>query len=785
MKKAIFSLIGAALLVLSCEDTIKQKDLSVELNTESVTVAYGSTAELTFSASDICGQLAVSFGTLPEGLTATCATVRDGGVITFSSKVDRTASFPVDITFKDAATSVTRTATVNTLEMERIFSVTLGAQSLSLMYGAPATLSFTADGFRGDVTVSLPDNEKDMTISAAFDADSKSGTVTFSAAEDKALEKTVTLTFRNGESTVTKDIKVIQNPVPEDFSVTMDADAVVLDMDDEATVGYTAAGFEGNVTASLPAGESDMKLMNRFNPENGRGELSFTTDRDQDLDKTVQVTFSNGDDRIVKDIKVTQTRKPTPILAPTKVTLKADSDIIYPASSNYPVVIEYSVESESDIDIVNIDFTGGLRCVVTQSDDKLTGTIKAYAESTFGETGTVTVTASNGAGSASAKHSVRKAWLSLEKRSYDISAAGGKTEARISANVPYGYEITANPGNMISVVKNGDVYSVTVSENTDWEPRTATIVFTDEKGLLSETFTVNQDATTGSPASDKAALMAIYNALNGPNWPDQGGAADRVYSSWGCDDITKWYGVEIFYSGTKAQRVRDLVFIDVFTKDYTLRRGEVPEDLGRLTYLQEFRINKSMVTKIPESIGNLTDMRSILINENPLNFRLDQHEGLKRLVQGAKNLKEFMLINCGLYGSIPEWMGDLYNGKTELDRSVLLSLEVNYLSGQVPDKVAKSSGWISPQWIDLDRDGYYEKITEGELIMRQQGGDGSYALWVGEKPDNVKFVDDAHGGHWEWIGPNPYRDNSRYEKDYNEGIDPDKGASFYNNYGCY
>lgn len=689
MKKAIFSLIGAALLVLSCEDTIKQKDMYVDLNTESVTVAYGSTAELTFSASDICGQLAVSFGTLPEGLTATCATVRDGGVITFSSKVDRTASFPVDITFKDAATSVTRTATVNTLKMERI------------------------------------------------------------------------------------------------FSVTMDADAVELNTDDESVVGYTAAGFDGTVTASLPADESDMKLMNRFNPDDGRGELTFTTDKDQDLDKTVQVTFSNGDDRIVKDIKVTQTKKPTPILAPIKVTLKADSDIIYPASSNCPVVIEYSVECESDIDMVDIDFTDGLRCVVTRSDDKLTGTIKAYAESTFGETGTVTVTASNGAGSASAAHSVRKAWLSLEKRSYDVSAAGGKTEARISANVPYGYEIAANPGNMISVVKNGDVYSVTVSENTGWEPRTATIVFTDGKGILSETFTVSQDATTGSPASDKAALMAIYNALNGPNWPDQGGAADRVYSSWGCDDITKWYGVEIFYSGTKAQRVRDLVFIDVFTKDYTLRRGEVPEDLGRLTYLQEFRINKSMVTKIPESIGNLTDMRSVLINQNPLNFRLDQHEGFKKLLQNAKKLTRFQLINCGLYGPIPEWIGDLADGSTKLDRSILIALECNYLSGQVPDKVAKSSGWINPAWIDLDRDGYYEKITEGELIMRQQGGDGSYALWVGEKPDNVRFVNDSRGGHWEWIGPNPYRDNSRYEKDYNEGTDPDKGDGYYNNYGHY
>ena len=26
----------------------------------------------------------------------------------------------------------------------------------------------------------------------------------------------------------------------------------------------------------------------------------------------------------------------------------------------------------------------------------------------------------------------------------------------------------------------------------------------------------------------------------------------------------------------------------------------------------------------------------------------------------------------------------------------------------------------------------------------------NYALWVGERPENTKWVEDSHGGHWEW-----------------------------------
>ena len=27
----------------------------------------------------------------------------------------------------------------------------------------------------------------------------------------------------------------------------------------------------------------------------------------------------------------------------------------------------------------------------------------------------------------------------------------------------------------------------------------------------------------------------------------------------------------------------------------------------------------------------------------------------------------------------------------------------------------------------------------------------NYALWIGERPENTKWVEDEFGGHWEWV----------------------------------
>lgn len=768
------------------------KDLSILLHDRSVELQYGASKDISFTAEDFDGDVTVSSSDLPDGISVSYVFDKASGegAVTVTSSLDEDAEKTVRLDFSDSRMTVSENLKVITNAKPVIkdpFEVETDSDTVELSMSAPSVITYTAKHFNDNVSVSLPEDEKDVILSAKFNPENGKGELSFSPAKDQNLDKSVTLSFSNGKETLSKNVRITQTKVEKDFTVALESETIEISSDEQTVsrLYYTAEGFKESVEVALPEGEKDFTVENYFDASKGTGVLAFAPVKDQDLEKSVLLTFNSGSKSVGKTIKVVQKKLPEIIKAPTLVTVTSDNDIIYPEGTGYKLTARYEVECESDFNL-ELEATAGVSAKLNENSDKHTGTIEITATGGLGDAATISLKASNGAGAKTGRLQIRKAVLNIDKTSFAAPFTGGTATVKVSTNVGYDYKITENPGSMLSVSRSGDIYTVTVSENTEWQPKTAILTFTDEKGYLTQTFTVSQDPSQGSPATDKAALMNIYNALNGPNWPDQGGGGDCLYSHWGNDDdIRNWYGVTIFYSGTKAQRVRNLVFIDVFAEDYTLRRGAVPEDLGRLSYLQEFRMEKSAVTSIPNSIGNLKDMQSLTIDENPLNFRLESHQGLKDLVQNAKKLKWVMLVNCGLYGPIPEWFGDLAGGNTELDRNIYLNLECNYLSGQVPDKVAKSSGWINPQWIDIDRDGYYEVLTEGELIMRQQGGDGSYALWVGEKPDNVKFVNDSHGGHWEWIGQNPYRDNSRYKKDYDQGTDPDKGFGFYNDYGRY
>lgn len=687
MKKAIFSLIGAALLVLSCEGTIKQKNMTVTLSTTAVDIPFGDKAELAFTVKDADGHFSVKAPGLPDGLS----------------------------------------------------------------------MAYTFDGSTGI------------------------GAVTLTSQLDKDAENTVTLDFSDDRVKVSKDLKVATHKKPiaeKELEVTLDAESLDLELGKAATVGFTAKEYTGKVEVHLADTEKDVTMEYTFDADKGTGTVALTPTDDRTLDKDVTLSFTNGGKSVVKAIKVTQTRQSKEITAPESIELKYDTDVIYPEAAGVPFVVDFTVRSESDF-VVDFDMPEGIRAKLTKADDNRTGRLELFASEGMTESATITARAYNNAGEADERLTVKKAFITLDTGEYAAPYTGGTTTVKVTANVGYTFKVEENPGNMVSVSRNGDVHMVTVPETLEWNSRTAKVVFTDEKGYFKQTFTVVQEATKGTTETDRAALMNIYHALNGPNWPDEGGVNDILYSSWGCEDVHKWHGTEWYYSGSVKDRCWA---IDIAT--YTdMRVGVMPDDLGHLPLLIKVRIGDSKISGLPDNLGNLTKMTSFAIYVNPLNIRLDTHEGLKGLVQNAPKLRDLMLCNCGLYGYVPEWLGDMYGGRTENDGGTTINLCCNYLSGQVPDKVAKCAGWNREDWIDLDRDGFYEIITTGEEIMRTQGGDGSYALWVGEKPDNVRFVDDSRGGHWEWIGPNPYRDNSRYTK--TDDRDPDYGAGYYNNFGLY
>ena len=112
--------------------------------------------------------------------------------------------------------------------------------------------------------------------------------------------------------------------------------------------------------------------------------------------------------------------------------------------------------------------------------------------------------------------------------------------------------------------------------------------------------------------TERAALQAIYNALDGPNWNSQDATAD----DWNfAQPITNdWYGVTVV-----AGHIEELI-ISHFNDQNNLS-GHIPAAIGNLPFLKVLEIEYADLTgtTIPDEIGNLTALTTLELGSNNLN----------------------------------------------------------------------------------------------------------------------------------------------------------------------
>ena len=207
---------------------------------------------------------------------------------------------------------------------------------------------------------------------------------------------------------------------------------------------------------------------------------------------------------------------------------------------------------------------------------------------------------------------------------------------------------------------------------------------------VSYTVTVNR-AEPALVARDRAALMALYNSTDGPNWTKN--------TNWGSSlPLDDWYNVNtdadgrvtylaLWDNNLRGTLPAELGNLDQLTElplQDNYLTGSIP-DLGRLTNLTLLRMwNNQLTGKIPASLSNLTKLRYLELWENQLTGPipdLRSHTGLVFLDLHGNQLS----------GKIPSMSG--------LDQLVDLHLNDNLLSGPIPDL----SGLTSLQRLYLER----------------------------------------------------------------------------------
>ncbi|MDE2925394.1 MAG: hypothetical protein OXT71_03245 [Acidobacteriota bacterium] len=202
---------------------------------------------------------------------------------------------------------------------------------------------------------------------------------------------------------------------------------------------------------------------------------------------------------------------------------------------------------------------------------------------------------------------------------------------------------------------------------------------------------------TAAPQGDRAVLVALYEATDGPNWVD----ADNWVTEAPLGD---WFGVTVDGQGRVIQLDLDennlvgrippelgdlaqLQILDLYDNQLT---GMIPVELSRLSQLQWLFLNWNQLTgTIPWELSRLSQLEGLFLNRNQLTGEIPVE--LSRLSQ----LQWLGLTDNRLTGAIPEELSRLSQLQT-------LGLHTNQLTGEIPEELGNLAN-LERLWINRNR----------------------------------------------------------------------------------
>jgi hypothetical protein len=180
------------------------------------------------------------------------------------------------------------------------------------------------------------------------------------------------------------------------------------------------------------------------------------------------------------------------------------------------------------------------------------------------------------------------------------------------------------------------------------------------------------------PSAECAALIALYNSTDGPNWVDNSGwlktNALCTWSGISCigDHISH---INLLYNqltGTLPPELGDLSHLRVLALWVNQLHGSIPPELGDLSELVSLEISSNQLTgSLPAELGNLGNLQSLGLSYNQLNGSIPAELG------EMASLNSLSLSHNQLSGAIPAELGNLA-------KLTQLRLSHNQLSGSIP-----------------------------------------------------------------------------------------------------
>ena len=454
---------------------------------------------------------------------------------------------------------------------------------------------------------------------------------------------------------------------------------------------------------------------------------------------------------VAQEVSTVVVAAPAPVLVDDTLRLVAEAR----DANGHAVASSQFTWASSDVAVATVDATG-----------LVTGVASGEAE----------ITASSSGVTGSAEVAVR-------------SASSVTVSAPTATHAP-GDIVTVALGDTVRLVaealdENGEPLAGVRFSWSSSRPDVATV---ETSGLVhgvaegSATITATGAGATGTADivvanPDRAALVALYNATNGPNWLDN--------TNWLTDaPLGEWYGVDtdnfgrvvgLELTGTWDSDRREwlshgltgpipaelgqlgkLRQLDLRSNDLN---GSIPAELGQLPMLTwlSFELN-DLRGQIPSELANLARLEVLILRNNNLSGPIPPELG------GLTNLRRLSLewngtfSGGGLTGPIPPELGRLINlyhlglGGNELSGTIppelaqllklrTLHLRENLLSGPIPSGLGE---FADLEWLYLDGNNLSGSLPRDFTKLRELNqfwffdnrglcapGDSEFVGWLG------------------------------------------------------
>ena len=415
----------------------------------------------------------------------------------------------------------------------------------------------------------------------------------------------------------------------------------------------------------------------------------------------------------------------SPSAPPTPEPARPTTVTVSPATREL-TALGTTVQLSAEVRDQNARVMAGATVTWTSSANSV-ATVDASGLVTVAGNGTATITASVGSASGSAVVTVMQSVASVEVSPsvYELTALGQTVQLTAEAFDENGHAVA------------GAEFS--------WESSDAAVATVDAGGLVTAvaegvaTITASAGSAQGTAEitvgfnPDRATLVALYEATDGPNWVDS--------ENWLTDaPLGDWYGVDVDGQGR-------VVRLGLRSNQLA---GPIPPELGNLASLTWLDLGYNNLSgPIPREIGNLPGLRELFLIDSDLTGPIPSELG------NLASLSALWLRDNNLSGIVPAELGDLV-GLTEL------SLQNNALSGPIPHS-----------FLQLDRLRQFFIGGNGSLCVP---GTSSFVAWLQGMEHNgascnaadvaaLESLFEATGGK-DWIESTGWRGEAAVEEWY-------------------